>query len=344
MTEGSGSLKQVGQSAVWDNQIDGVVCFQNTLLRLRPRRGVANERYLAWWARHAFESGLCASAANGANIFHLSAERLRMLPIALPSIRTQVAIADYLDSETARIDTLVAKKRQIALLLGERWTVTCMALVTGHTGKRAPSGSWFGDIPDGWNVQPLKALTDFVNGCAFKPDDWGDTGIPIIRIENLNGGKSFNLCDRAVDPRYRVTAPALLFGWSGNRGTSFGPFRWNRPGTYLLNQHIFRLPAVGVDSDWLYWALRAATPYVEELAHGIIGMVHITKEKLGRILIPVPPISEQVRLGQQIDAMWRLHSALRERLEAQVALLREHRQALITAVVTGQADVPGVAA
>lgn len=65
------------------------------------------------------------------------------------------------------------------------------------TRPTRPSGvQWLGDIPADWQIKDLKYLTKFVNGCAFKPDDWGDSGIPIIRIENLNGSEDFNYTTR----------------------------------------------------------------------------------------------------------------------------------------------------
>jgi type I restriction enzyme S subunit len=95
-TEGSGSLGAVGASAVWRGEIDGAVCFQNTLLRLRPREGV-DSRFLAWWCRHAFADGVFASVATGANIYHVSAERVRALPVAYVPLGQQQDIADYLN-------------------------------------------------------------------------------------------------------------------------------------------------------------------------------------------------------------------------------------------------------
>lgn len=92
VTEGAGSLAAVGASAVYDADVDRVVCFQNTLLRLRTR-GDNDPGYLKWWARHAFGSGLFASIARGANIFHLGAEQVRVLRVAVPDPRTQRAIA-----------------------------------------------------------------------------------------------------------------------------------------------------------------------------------------------------------------------------------------------------------
>ena len=90
VTEGAGSLAAVGASAVYSGEIDGVVCFQNTLLRLRPR-GSTDARFLMWWARHAYGSGLLASVAAGANIYHLGADNVRALPASMPGRTEQRA-------------------------------------------------------------------------------------------------------------------------------------------------------------------------------------------------------------------------------------------------------------
>jgi type I restriction enzyme S subunit len=87
---------------------------------------------------------------------------------------------------------------------------------------------WLGEVPEHWQVIPLKRLAEFINGDAFKPTEWAESGTPIIRIQNLNGSEEFNYFDGDVEPRYLVHAGDLLFGWSGNRGTSFGPFLWRR--------------------------------------------------------------------------------------------------------------------
>lgn len=120
VTEGSGSLGSVGASAVWRGEIEGPVCFQNTLLRMRPREGVTDGRFLEWWARSAFGSGVFASVATGANIYHISAERVRALPIEVPSMEEQRRIADFLDTQTARIDRMTDLQRAALDRVAER--------------------------------------------------------------------------------------------------------------------------------------------------------------------------------------------------------------------------------
>jgi type I restriction enzyme S subunit len=198
-----------------------------------------------------------------------------------------------------------------------------------------PSGvQWLGDIPADWQIKDLKYLTKFVNGCAFKPDDWGDSGIPIIRIENLNGSEDFNYTTREVDGRYLVNKGDLLFGWSGNRGTSFGPFIWWRDGRHYLNQHIFRLEGYTLDVRCFYWLLKAVTAYVESQVSGIIGLVHITKEDLGNIPVPLAAPDEQRAIAAFLDRKTAEIDAVLAAKEQMLGLLQEKRLTLISQAVT----------
>lgn len=131
VTEGSGSLGAVGASAVWSGEVEGRVCFQNTLLRLRPRPGT-DARFLAWWCRHAFADGMFASVAVGANIFHISAERVRSLPVTYVELPTQRAIASYLETETGIISSLIEKIEHQIDLLRERRQALITAAVSGE--------------------------------------------------------------------------------------------------------------------------------------------------------------------------------------------------------------------
>jgi hypothetical protein len=73
-----------------------------------------------------------------------------------------------------------------------------------------------GELPADWIVQPLGELMRLLNGRAFRPDEWSDTGAPIIRIQNLNDPDSdFNFFSGAVDERNAVRPGDLLFAWKG---------------------------------------------------------------------------------------------------------------------------------
>ncbi|MDT8292125.1 restriction endonuclease subunit S [Roseomonas mucosa] len=210
--------------------------------------------------------------------------------------------------------------------------------VRAYPAYRESGAEWLGAVPAAWSLLPLKYVTSFVNGEAFKPTEWTEQGVPIIRIQNLNGGEDFNYYDGKVDKRYHVQSGDLLFGWSGNRGTSFGPFIWRGLGLYYLNQHIFKVTPRFCDSSWLYWCLKSVTLRVEEQAHGIIGMVHVTKGELGGIQVPVPSLPEQSAIAAFLDRETGKIDALVAEQERLIALLKEKRQAVISQAVTKGLD------
>lgn len=276
----------------------------------------------------------------------------------LPPLTEQVAIADFLDTETRKLDTLVAKRRELIEKLNEKRTALISRTVTRGLPPEAARGAglnphpkfkpssieWLGEIPEHWDVKPLKHVTMFINGMAFKPEEWSDEGVPIIRIENLNGGSDFNCFEGVVQKRYHVKKDDLLFGWSGNRGTSFGPFLWWREGLHYLNQHIFRFAGFSCDKVWFYWCLKAVTKAIEDEAHGIIGMVHVTKGKLGAVKIPAIALNEQRAIAAYLDSETEKIDQMIAKVEAAIERLQEYLTALITAAVTGKIDVREIAA
>ena len=84
----------------------------------------------------------------------------------------------------------------------------------------------------------LGEVAEFINGAAFKPEDWGEDGLRIIRIQNLNdASKPYNRTLKRVPSKYEVLPGTLLVSWSA----SLGVFVWNEPDIALLNQHIFKV-------------------------------------------------------------------------------------------------------
>src|SRR5579863_374394 len=92
-------------------------------------------------------------------------------------------------------------------------------------------------LPKGWRWASLGETGRYINGVAFKPTDWGQEGLPIIRIQNLTDKhKALNRTTRQVDEIYKVEIGDLLVSWSA----TLDAFLWDRE-TSLLNQHIFKV-------------------------------------------------------------------------------------------------------
>jgi len=131
VTEGAGSLAAVGANCLWNGDIDGTVCFQNHLLRIR-----ATDRnhpgFLQWWARFAYESGLFASIATGQQILNLGAEHVRALAVGAPARSVQVEMADFLNYAVGEIEAAKTALVGQTRLLQERRQALITAAVTGQ--------------------------------------------------------------------------------------------------------------------------------------------------------------------------------------------------------------------
>lgn len=166
-------------------------------------------------------------------------------------------------------------------------------------------------------------LCSLINGRAFKPSEWGSTGLPIIRIQNLNDeSRDFNHYDGAYDKKHEVNTGDLLFSWSVTPGTSFGAFFWNRP-RGVLNQHIFNVHVdkSRVEKRYFRYAMNHRLIDIIGQAHGGVGLKHITKGKLEAIEIPLPPLSEQKRIADILDKADAIRSKRQEAINTSQEIL-----------------------
>jgi len=193
-------------------------------------------------------------------------------------------------------------------------------------------------LPKGWKNFKIGELSDQVNGKAFKPTDWSTSGVPIIRIQNLNNHKAdFNYSTKEIEEKYYVKNGDLLFAWSGTPGTSFGAHIWERGFAYL-NQHIFNIKITSdkIDKRFYYYAFKIAVEKFINQAQGTAGLAHITKGKFENTEIPVPSIPEQQRIVAKLDAVFGHLDRVREKLDRIPKLLINFRQQVLTQAVTGE--------
>jgi type I restriction enzyme S subunit len=160
------------------------------------------------------------------------------------------------------------------------------------------------------SLRALGETARFINGVAFKPTDWSNDGLPIIRIQNLTGtGEKFNYTSRQVRPELVVDPGDLLVSWSA----TLDVYRWNGP-RGLLNQHIFKvLPEPGVDPDYLFYALKSALAELSAKTHGST-MKHVVRGDFESTRVQVPPIPKQQRI---VDLLARAEGIVRLRREAE---------------------------
>lgn len=170
----------------------------------------------------------------------------------------------------------------------------------------------------------LGDLFEFKNGRSFSKNEWQESGIKIIRIQNLNDFRAgYNYFQGDYDSAIEVNNGDLLFSWSGTVGSSFGPHIWERD-TGLLNQHIFK---ISFKTDMLlkyaYYSLLFITEEVERSVVGAVGLVHITKKALNEFKIPAPPVSEQKRIVAILDEVFANIEQARTNTEQNLKSARE---------------------
>lgn len=179
-------------------------------------------------------------------------------------------------------------------------------------------------LPPGWAWCRTVDLIHTVNGRAFKPTDWSSSGLPIIRIQNLNSvAAPYNHFSGSVDEKHLVEPGDLLISWSGTPGTSFGAFVWSGP-TGVLNQHIFKCSLFEDYRDFICLAINSRLEVLIDDAHGGVGLQHFTKDKLERLPLAIPPLQEQQRIVQRVSDL----IDLCDELEQQQAARATARSAL----------------
>ena len=257
---------------------------------------------------------------------------LRDFPVPNADLTEQRAIADYLDAETARIDALIAKKQQLIRLLEERWnawlatTLDCGSPVqVRHVTSMRTSG------PRGWS------------------DRVGDTGSPFVRSANL----THNSIDMKLEELARVEPPGtpealrsqIRAGDSlvGITGANTGWVAMADPNVDggFVSQHVAILRPRQVDARWLTYSI--ASPRARDQLLG--GQYGGTKTQLGldelaELTIHVPSAQEQTQRVRLLDERYQSSRRCLESIRGQIDLLAEHRQALITAAVSGDFAVP----
>jgi type I restriction enzyme, S subunit len=178
------------------------------------------------------------------------------------------------------------------------------------------------DVPN-WKKRSLGELCVLGSGHGFRPKDWSESGMPIIRIQNVRGSADFNYFAGEAEPTWTVEPGELLFSWAGVPGVSFGPGIWNGP-TAVLNQHIYRVtPREFVDRDWLYEVLLYITPRIERRAHGFkSSLLHIKKIEFTSQSVLVPTLEEQRTLAQLMKDLRRQRQDVERRMSELRTMLK----------------------
>ena len=158
----------------------------------------------------------------------------------------------------------------------------------------------------------LGDVATYINGYAFKPSDWSDTGLPIIRIQDLTGNSyQANRYNGEYSSKYEVNNGDVLISWSA----SLGIYVWHGEKA-LLNQHIFKVVfnKEEISKNFFVYQVENILEKAASEAHGAT-MKHLTKPVFDALPFYLPSIEEQRRIAATLDKVTDLISKRRQQLD-----------------------------
>lgn len=330
---------------------DGPACFAGYLARFRARSDI-DARFVAYWMQSTPYWDQIAVGAVRSTIDNFSAGRYQNLTLSVPDLDEQRRIADFLDHETARIDRLTARLRDMLGKVQEKRSAYVHASVTGAEieDREQTNLPWASDLPSTWPAVRVTYVARLGSGhtpSRSRPDWWTDCYIPWITTGEVQQVRDDRL---EVLTETRETISDLGLANSAAELHPAGTVVLCRTASAGYSAVMGRDMATSQDfATWtcgprlhpyyLLWCLRAMRP--DLLGRLAMGSTHKTiyMPDIQSIRIPLPPIENQREIVTAIRRSNERHAVLNDVIERQQSLLDERRKALITAAVTGQLDV-----
>lgn len=330
----------------------GPAALNQRLCGLRPKPGI-DIRWVAYNLPPHLK--FINETQYATTVKHLSSGEVLAIRFPVPPHAEQVAICDFLDRETSKVDALIAKQEQlIGTLREDRTAAVTYAVTEGldpNVEKKDSGVEWLGDIPRHWQLVPIKHVVRRVGvGLVINPSTYvADSGVPFLLGRNVRDGwiDLMNVNYMSEEDSRRLKASRLNAG-------DVVVVRAGYPG---------RAAVVPPDLDGANCAsiliLREPTlarpDFVEMFFNSLLGRSQVKLAQYGaaqeqinvgdvvNFLMPVPPLSEQQEIIQRIAAKTGAIDSLIDKAADVINSLHEYRSALITDAVTGKLDVRGVA-
>jgi type I restriction enzyme, S subunit len=276
-------------------------------------------------------------------------EDIKRLPIILPPLSEQAAIADFLDEKTAKIDEVIGKKKRLIELLDEYKTAIINHAVTkgpNPNAKMKPSGiEWIGEIPEEWEVKKLKWVFKTYNGstpksdiieywdgdiCWITPDDLGKLVNEIILTSNRKiTKKGYDSCGTSLVPAGSlVLSTRAPIGHLAIAGVQLCSNQGCRCLVFKRND----------SKRFFYYLLKTQKNELESCGQGTT-FLELGSDKLNSIKLLVPPLSEQSAIAEYLDKKTAEIEKAKLDIQKEIETLKEYRTALISEAVTGKIKV-----
>ena len=260
----------------------------------------------------------------------LSIETASKTPIAMPPIGEQIRIVKEIKRYLAAIKIIEEGQTDLETTISQTKSKILDLAIHGKLVPQDPTdepaskllkrinpkaeitsdNGHYQKLPEGWAILKVGDVAEYINGRAFKPEEWEQTGLPIIRIQNLNDPNAYyNRTKNEYEEKYLIKKGDLLFAWAASLGT----YIWKGEDAWL-NQHIFKVvPYPFMDKKYLYYAFHAMITEFYRKSHGS-GMIHITRKQFEEITLWLPPLAEQYRIVQYLQQVFEKLDSIVENL------------------------------
>ena len=353
ITKDSETADDIAVAAYVPHDLPGVVCGYH-LSMVRPQGGI-HGAFVKRLFDSAYAKSCFAVRANGLTRVGLSQYELDNVDMPVPPPIEQVAITTFLDRETAKIDALIAEQQRLIELLQEKRQAVISHAVTKGLNPDAPMKDsrveWLGEVPEHWGVKMLKYLSPQITvGIVVEPSKHYVTeGVPALRSLNVTGDGIVMNNVVFISPeanelhrKSRLHAGDIVAVRSGQPGTC-AIIPPELDGCNCVDLIIIRKPEE-CTSHFLRWYLSSDFAKVQ-FGSGAEGAIqqHFNVSTASQLLAAVPPLSEQDAIVAFVDDAAHTLDTLRDEAQRAIILLQERRSALVSAAVTGQIDVRGLA-
>ncbi len=308
--------------------------------RICPNPTQVDKAFLAFWFLSRVGRYQITRDARGSSqsMVKVSQTHIQSWIVALPSLSEQRAITNFLDRETAKLDTLIGKQQELIEKLKAKRTVLISRTVTrglppdaaAQTGLnpnpqlKASGIEWIGEVPEHWEVKQLKWAVTFQRGHDLPSEERKEGRVPIISSSGISGYHNVS----------KASGPGIVTGRYG----TIGEFYLTNEDYWPLNTTLYSIDLRGNDAVFLRYMLKSLAPLF--LSNSIKSAVPgVDRNDIHPIQIALPQFSEQRAIATFLDRETEKIDRLIEKVEKAITKLQLYRTSLITAAVTGKIDV-----
>jgi len=308
----------------------------------------AQPKYVHYLLRHPIYIAQYLRQSKGirVNQWDLDPSEFQRIELLLPDKDEQLAIANFLDYETAKIDTLIEKQQQLIKLLKEKLQAVISQAVTKGLNPDAPmrdSGvEWLGEVPEHWVVTRAKFVSKIFVPQRNKPELNESNGVAWATMEDMKNIYIENFSKFVSETSAKSAGSKMLKNGSviASCVGNFGVASINKIDV-IINQQLQAFLPVKVKAEYLRELVSISKSYFE-LVGTAATLVYVNQQGFENLPVLNPPKEEQKSICAYIEAERCKLDGLIQKSEAMINLINERRTVLISAAVTGKIDVRSI--